>query len=248
MWCSLSYKPARLCEDHTGEFPHYDVLSDLGSEDEPQTSGALVLVWAGDYRRHEVWVASGANIGNWYCLGNEFLRPKVWDPPRQDVWDRSPQLPRPAGTIPTQPDWSHVLGRGPVMLLSTGRGDAYREGVAQRPAEPGRADRDAGRGGSGRGRFRRRRGCRRVTEGSLIGTNCDEPMGDAMSEPTCTDETANDENAAVDSDEDQPESGAPVDDEQETAVDAFVAGDEDDASDEASDDGTPAEAKLDGDE
>lgn len=129
MWCPSTYVPAAACIDHSaGCYPHRDELSDLGSEDEPQNNGALVLVWAGDYRRQEVWVASGANIGNWYCLGNEFFRPKVWDPPRRDVWDRSLGPARPAGTIPMHPCWSDVLGRGPVMLLSTGRGDAYRQG------------------------------------------------------------------------------------------------------------------------
>jgi hypothetical protein len=50
-------------------------------------------------------------------------------------------------------------------------------------------------------------------------------MGDSM-----TDETVPvDQDKAVDNDTEQPESGAPADDEQETAVDAFIAEDEADA-------------------
>lgn len=127
-WCSWSYQPVEACVEHGDGHPHRDEISDLGTDDEPQTSGALVLVWPGDYRRQEVWVASGANIGSWYCLGNEFRRPKVWDAPTPGIWDRSPRRVRPAGTVPVQPTWSVVLGRGPVSLLSVSHVDAYREG------------------------------------------------------------------------------------------------------------------------
>jgi len=40
----------------------------LGYEDEPQESGAVVAVNHGDYRSQELWVRSGSNIGNWFCL------------------------------------------------------------------------------------------------------------------------------------------------------------------------------------
>jgi hypothetical protein len=125
-WCGRSGEPAGTCAEHASG--HRDLLSDLGSEDEPRSNGALVLVWAGDYRRQEVWVASGSNIGNWYCLGGEYGRPKVWDPPRQEMWDRRPQLGRPFGTIPQHPDWSFVLTRGPVSLLSYDNSEACRDG------------------------------------------------------------------------------------------------------------------------
>jgi hypothetical protein len=128
VWCSWSYRPAAECDEHGSGHPHRDVVSPLGPDDEPRYNGALVLVWAGDYRFQEVWVASGANIGNWYCLGNEFRRPPVWDPPKQDMWDRSPQPPRPAGTIPLQPDWFFVLTRGPASLLSHQDDTGYRNG------------------------------------------------------------------------------------------------------------------------
>lgn len=44
----------------------------LGRYDEPQDSGAVVAVHSGDYRRQEIWVNSGANVGTWYPLGGEF--------------------------------------------------------------------------------------------------------------------------------------------------------------------------------
>jgi hypothetical protein len=62
-----------------------------------------------------------------------------------------------------------------------------------------------------------------VTEGSLIGTNRNEPRGDVVTEPDSTE-------TAADNDIEQTEQGAPAEgDAQETAVDAFVAGDEEDA-------------------
>lgn len=78
----------------------------LGPTDEPQESGALVVVHAGDYRSQEVWVRSGANIGNWYPLGGEFGVPRV----------------------PLHPHWSDVLARGSVVLLAPIGEDGYRAG------------------------------------------------------------------------------------------------------------------------
>lgn len=81
----------------------------LGTDDEPQGSGAVVAVHWGDYRRQEIWVASGANIGNWYCLGSEFGIPRG---------------------LPTHPRWEDVLARGPVTLLVPGEKHAYADGWA----------------------------------------------------------------------------------------------------------------------
>lgn len=103
----------------------------LGRNDEPQQSGAVVAVHWGDYRRQELWVASGANIGNWYPLGGEFGRPKAWDDPRphlEKVFNRDAAPQRPAGTIPQHPHWEDVIARGPVTLLVAADGDAYRQG------------------------------------------------------------------------------------------------------------------------
>lgn len=87
----------------------------LGPYDEPQTSGAVVAVHWGDYRRQEIWVASGSNIGAWYPLGGEH-----WA-----VWDRKRM---PADVTKQHPDWSDVLARGPVTLLVPADGEAYRQG------------------------------------------------------------------------------------------------------------------------
>ncbi len=87
----------------------------LGPADEPQESGALVVVHLGDYRRQEVWVSSGANIGNWYPLGGEF-----WV-----TWDRKRM---PAGVTKTHPTWDDVLARGPVTLLVPAGDAAYVAG------------------------------------------------------------------------------------------------------------------------
>lgn len=88
-------------------------MPDLSYEDEPQQSGAVVAVNYGDYRRQELWQSSGANIGNWYCLGNEF------GVPRHD-----------GHTLPVHPTWSDVLARGPVTLLSPGDEATYATGWA----------------------------------------------------------------------------------------------------------------------
>lgn len=92
----------------------------LGPNDEPQNPAALVAVNFGDYRRQEVWVRSGVNIGNWYPLGGEFGIPPVVEDPRV--------ARRPAGTIPLHPGWYDVLARGPVVLLSPGQGGVYASG------------------------------------------------------------------------------------------------------------------------
>lgn len=103
----------------------------LGPDDEPQESGALVAVHLGDYRRQEVWVSSGANIGNWYCLGGEFGTPRVWDDPRSHLdrmFNADPVPVRPAGTVPQHPHWDDILTRGPVTILTPGDDDTYRAG------------------------------------------------------------------------------------------------------------------------
>ncbi len=101
----------------------------LGPDDEPQNSGAAVAVHWGDYRAQEIWVRSGANIGNWYPLGGEFGRPRVAQDPRNDLekimgkkWEQPP------GTIPLHPHWDDVLRRGPVTLLVPGDDDTYTAG------------------------------------------------------------------------------------------------------------------------
>lgn len=103
----------------------------LGPNDEPQQSGAVVAVHYGDYRMQEIWVSSGANIGNWYPLGGEFGRPQVWDNNVPDhMWAaaRKEPPPRPAGTVPLHPTWSDVLNRGPVTLLMPVGNEAYTAG------------------------------------------------------------------------------------------------------------------------
>jgi len=85
----------------------------LGPSDEPQDSGAVVAVHYGDYRTQEIWVSSGANIGNWYPLGGEFGLPG---------WG--------GGRVPRHPVWADVLARGPVTLLSAGDQATYAAGWA----------------------------------------------------------------------------------------------------------------------
>jgi hypothetical protein len=102
----------------------------LGPDGEPQGGGAVVAVNYGDYRTQEIWVRSGANIGNWYPLGGEFGQPRVVEDPMpsarramsREVWRQPP------GTIPLHPHWSDVLARGPVVLLTAADGDAYLAG------------------------------------------------------------------------------------------------------------------------
>jgi len=82
-------------------------MKPLGPDDEPQHSGAVVAVNYGDYRSLELWQRSGANIGNWYCLGSEFGVPRG---------------------LPLHPHWEDVLARGPVTLLAPGEKQAYASG------------------------------------------------------------------------------------------------------------------------
>lgn len=77
--------------------------------------GAIAVVHYGDYRQQEVWVQSGANIGNWYPLGGEF-----WT-----VWDRQRMPP---GVTKTHPTWDDVTARGPVTLVTPTSEDGYRQG------------------------------------------------------------------------------------------------------------------------
>lgn len=106
----------------------------LGWDDEPQESGAIVAVHHGDYRRQEIWVRSGANIGNWYPLGGEFGRPKTWTDPRNELQKMSDMAagrpdPKPGPReVPLHPHWADVLARGPVTLLVPSDGQAYVQG------------------------------------------------------------------------------------------------------------------------
>lgn len=83
----------------------------LGLLDEPQQPGAVVAVNYGDYRRQQIAVRSGANIGNWCFLGGEF------GVPRHGTAD-----------LPLHPTWQDVLAQGPVTLLSAGSQEAYESG------------------------------------------------------------------------------------------------------------------------
>lgn len=84
-----------------------------GRDDEPQQSGAVVAVNYGDYHAQELWIRSGANIGNWYCLGGEFGVPRHG-----------------THTLPLHPHWEDVLARGPVTLLTADHDEAYAAGWA----------------------------------------------------------------------------------------------------------------------
>lgn len=87
-------------------------LTSWGYEASP---GSLVAVHYGDYRLQEIWVASGANYGNWYPLGGEF-----WA-----VWDRQ-QMP--TGVTKQHPTWEDVLARGPVTLLVDSQAASFNAG------------------------------------------------------------------------------------------------------------------------
>jgi hypothetical protein len=108
----------------------------LGPHDEPQDSGALVAVHYGDYHHQEIWVRSGANIGNWYPLGGEFGRPRAWSDPRNEVekmidFGRGVRPPCPGpGEVPLHPHWEDVLKRGPVTLLVAGDAEVRAAGWA----------------------------------------------------------------------------------------------------------------------
>jgi hypothetical protein len=85
----------------------------LGPSDEPHNCGAVVVVHYGNYRRQEIFVSSGANLGNWYCLGGEFGVPRHG-----------------SSELPLHPVWADVLARGPVTLLSAGDQATYAAGWA----------------------------------------------------------------------------------------------------------------------
>jgi len=109
-------------------------MREVGWEDEPQQPGAVVAVHYGDDYRQEIWVRSSPNFGNWYCLGGEFGRPKIWDDPRTELeklaWrDRPAPKPGP-GEVLRYPHWEDVLARGPVTLLTAGHDEAYKSGWA----------------------------------------------------------------------------------------------------------------------
>ena len=97
--------------------------------------GTVVAIHWGDYRRQEIWVASGANIGNWYPLGGEFGRPKMWVDPRSELErlahypHRDTSGPGP-GEVPLHPVWSDLVARGPVTLLVPAQADTYAAGWA----------------------------------------------------------------------------------------------------------------------
>lgn len=88
----------------------------LGPDGEPQNSGAVVAVHFGDYRSQEIWVRSGANIGNWYPLGGEFWA--AWDRPQMSIY----------GVTKQHPTWDDVLARGPVTLLVAAALETYLQG------------------------------------------------------------------------------------------------------------------------
>lgn len=105
----------------------------LGRHDEPQESGAVVAVHYGDYRRQEIWVRSGANTSNWYPLGGEFGRPQVWIDTRNELEKlthlrRGIRVGPGPNEVPLHPQWSDVLARGPVTLLTPGNREMYIQG------------------------------------------------------------------------------------------------------------------------
>ena len=104
----------------------------LGMHNEPRGIGAVVAVNYGDYRTQEIWISSGSFIGNWWCLGGEWGRPKVWMDQRTEMdklLGRRELQSRPGpGEIPEYPRWEDVLRRGPVTLLVPGNQATYREG------------------------------------------------------------------------------------------------------------------------
>lgn len=100
----------------------------LGPHDEPQQSGAIVAIHHGDYRRQQVFVASGANIGIWYCLGGEYGRVKVVDDQRNHLEQLGSKWRQPSGTIPQHPHWEDLLALGPVTLLVPGNNATYDAG------------------------------------------------------------------------------------------------------------------------
>lgn len=103
-----------------------------GDPEPEYDNGAVFAVHHGDYHRQEIWVASGANIGNLYPLGGEFGRPRVVEDPRSTMEKLTSGEPwrQPPGTIPLHPVWSDVVARGPVVMLTPGQADVYAAGWA----------------------------------------------------------------------------------------------------------------------
>lgn len=103
----------------------------IGDIEPELPSSALAVVHYGNYRDQEVWVRSGANIGNWYPLWGEFgPRARVAEDTRtymeqmasREVWRRPP------GTIPLHPTWDDVLARGPVVIVVPGQEGVWDAG------------------------------------------------------------------------------------------------------------------------
>jgi hypothetical protein len=90
--------------------------------------GTVAAVHYGDYRRQELWIRSGANIGAWYPLGGEFGAPKVAEDPRPDETFSRDRWQRPPGTVPLHPSWYDMVERGPVTILVAAPADAYTAG------------------------------------------------------------------------------------------------------------------------
>jgi hypothetical protein len=105
----------------------------LGPPDEPRQPGAVVAVNYGDYRSQELWICSGSSIGNWWCLGGEYGRPRAWIDQRTEMEKMLHRGPKPGpgpDEVPQYPHWEDVLARGPVTLLSAGEQDTYAAGWA----------------------------------------------------------------------------------------------------------------------
>lgn len=92
--------------------------------------GTVIAVHYGDYRNQEIWVASGAHVGNWLCLGGEFGRPKIVEDDRNALEKMSGRIRwvQPEGTIPLWPDLRDILRRGPVTRLVAADRETYVAG------------------------------------------------------------------------------------------------------------------------
>lgn len=77
------------------------------------SAGTIAVVHYGDYRRQEIWVLCGSNVGNWYPLGNQYGNRALNDP-----------------TVPQHPHWDDIVARGPVTILAATSQEAYRSGWA----------------------------------------------------------------------------------------------------------------------
>lgn len=126
-WCLRHYEPSPCWDDDCS------FVTGAGGEDEPHDSGAIAVTWLGDYRYQCVWVRSGANIGNWYPLGNEFGRPQTWADPRNELERMTSPAPEgraPRNMVPLHPEWADLLDRGPVTVLAATNQKAYERGWA----------------------------------------------------------------------------------------------------------------------